>query len=119
MVSKNIGNKPVSDTLTLNGKNIGFKMLRSQGWKYEEGLGPEGQGRRLPISTVLKKDRLCIGHKETGRKAVTHKYRDIEKNAIERQRMEANNRKDPGKEIARKAKAETERRKAILRYMKD
>lgn len=117
MVSNN--HESIPDTLTLNGSNVGFRMMKSQGWKYEEGLGPEGQGRRLPISTVLKQDRLCIGHKETGRKVVTHKYKDIEKTAIKRQRMEMESRKDPGKEIARKAKAETERRNAILRYMKN
>lgn len=106
------------DMLKLNGKNVGFKMMQSQGWKYEEGLGPEGEGRRHPIATVLKQDRLGVGHEETGRKVVTHKYKDIEKKVIARQRMEAENQKDPGKEIARKAEAETERRAAILRYMK-
>lgn len=117
MVS-NTNSEPAVDTLTLNGKNVGFKMLQSQGWKYEEGLGPEGEGRRHPIATVLKQDRLGIGHEETGRKVVTHKYKEIEQKAIARQRLEAESQKDPGKEIARKAKAETERRAAILRYMK-
>lgn len=111
--------EPVPDMLGLNGKNVGFKMLRSQGWKYEEGLGPEGQGRRHPIATVLKQDRLCIGHGESGRKVVTHKYKEIEKKAIDRQRREAANQRDPGKEIARRHKEETARRVAILRYMKD
>lgn len=111
--------EPTPDLLNLSGGNVGFKMMKSQGWNYEDGLGPEGQGRRHPIATVLKQDRLCIGHEETGRKAVTHKYKDIEKKAIARQRMDAQNKKDPGKEIARKAKAESERRVAILRYMKD
>ncbi|KAG2198019.1 hypothetical protein INT47_004986 [Mucor saturninus] len=110
--------EPAPDLLNLSGRNVGFKMMKSQGWNYEDGLGPEGQGRRHPIATVLKQDRLCIGHEETGRKAVTHKYKEIEKKAIARQRMDAQNKKDPGKEIARKAKAESERRVAILRYMK-
>lgn len=111
--------EPAPDLLSLSGGNVGFKMMKSQGWKYEDGLGPEGQGRRHPIATVLKQDRLCIGHEETGRKVVTHKYKEIEKKAVARQRMDALNKKDPGKEIARKTKAETERRVAILRYMKD
>lgn len=111
--------EPAPDMLGLSGANVGFKMMKSQGWKYEEGLGPEGQGRRHPIATVLKQDRLCIGHGETGRKAVTHKYNEIEKKAIARQKMDAQNQKDPGKEIARKAKEESKRRVAILRYMKD
>ncbi|GAA5817738.1 hypothetical protein MFLAVUS_011289 [Mucor flavus] len=111
--------EPVPDMLGLNGTNLGFKMLKSQGWKYEEGLGPKGQGRRHPIATVLKQDRLCIGHGESGRKVVTHKYKEIEKKAIDRQRREAANQRDPGKEIARRHKEETARRVAILRYMKD
>lgn len=111
--------EPVPDMLGLNGKNLGFKMLQSQGWKYEEGLGPKGQGRRHPIATVLKQDRLCIGHGESGRKVVTHKYKEIEKKAIDRQRRETANQRDPGKEIARRHKEETARRVAILRYMKD
>jgi hypothetical protein len=118
MVS-NASSESAPDILTLNGKNVGFRMLQLQGWRYEEGLGKNAQGRRLPIPTVLKQDRLSIGHEETGHKAITHKYKDIEKKAIARQRMEAESRKDPGKEIARKAKAESERRAAILRYMKN
>jgi hypothetical protein len=110
---------PAPDILTLNGSNVGFKMLQSQGWQYEEGLGPDSKGRRHPIATVLKQDRLGIGHQDTGKKLVTHKYREIEKRAIERQRMLAESQKDPGKEIAKQSKAESKRRVAILRYMKE
>jgi hypothetical protein len=110
---------PAPDILTLNGNNVGFKMLQSQGWQYEEGLGLDRQGRRHPIATVLKQDRLCIGHQETSKKAVTHKYKEIEKKAIERQRILSDSQKDPGKEIAKRAKTESETRAAILRYMKN
>ncbi|KAK4519244.1 Pyrimidine nucleotide transporter, mitochondrial [Mucor velutinosus] len=107
------------DILTLNGSNVGFRMLQSQGWQYEQGLGPDSQGRRHPIATVLKQDRLGIGHQDTGKKVVTHRYKEIEKRAIERQRMLAESQKDPGKEIAKQSKAESEKRVAILRYMKE
>lgn len=110
---------PAPDILTLNGKNVGFKMLQSQGWQYEEGLGLDKQGRRHPIATVLKHDRLCIGHQENAKKAVTHKYKEIEKKAIVRQRMLSDSQKDPGKEIAKQAKTESATRAAILRYMKN
>jgi hypothetical protein len=110
---------PAPDILTLNGSNVGFKMLQSQGWQYEEGLGLDKQGRRHPIATVLKQDRLCIGHENTAKKAVTHKYKEIEKKAIDRQRMLSDSQKDPGKEIAKQAKIESETRAAILRYMKN
>ncbi|KAG2195805.1 hypothetical protein INT46_004421 [Mucor plumbeus] len=118
MVSSQVS-YPAPDILTLNGSNVGFKMLQSQGWQYEEGLGPDSKGRRHPIATVLKQDRLGIGHQDTGKKLVTHKYMEIEKRAIERQRMLAESQKDPGKEIAKQSKAESKRRVAILRYMKE
>ncbi|KAI7897467.1 uncharacterized protein BX663DRAFT_556704 [Cokeromyces recurvatus] len=53
----------------------------------KEGLGANSQGRRHPIATVLKQDRF-----------------EIEKKAIERQRLERKNQKESGKEIARKLK---------------
>lgn len=120
MVSSQASYPPAPDILTLNGSNVGFKMLQSQGWQYEQGLGPDSnKGRRHPIATVLKQDRLGIGHQDTGKKMVTHKYKEIEKRAIERQRMLAESQKDPGKVIAKQTKAESKRREAILRYMKE
>lgn len=117
MVSRKIECEPV-DTLTLGGSNVGFRMLTSQGWKYKEGLGKEGQGRRHPIATVFKQDRLCIGHENSGRKVVTHTHQEIERKAIERQRKMEEQKKDPGKKIAKKAKAESRKRVAMLHYLK-
>ncbi|KAI8879297.1 hypothetical protein K501DRAFT_287452 [Backusella circina FSU 941] len=108
---------PSPSVLILNSKNMGYKMLETQGWKYQEGLGPTGEGRRHPISTVLKQDRLCIGHAETGKKAVTHKYREIEKKAIQKHRMELLRQRPSGKQLARSAKRETEERKRLLAYL--
>ncbi|KAI8047083.1 uncharacterized protein B0P05DRAFT_592847 [Gilbertella persicaria] len=105
------------DLLELNGKNIGFKMMVSQGWKYEGGLGPQQEGKRHPIATTLKQDRLGIGHQDTAKKAITHRYREIEKKAIERQRRAREQQKNPGKEIALQAKRESQQRTALLHYL--
>ncbi|CAO0803753.1 unnamed protein product [Mucor circinelloides] len=119
MVSNQAMYPPTPDILTLNGSNVGFKMLQSQGWQYDQGLGPDCKGRRHPIATVLKQDRLGIGHQDAGKKLVTHRYKEIEKRAIEHRRMLAESQKDPGKEIAKQSKAESKKRVAILRYMKE
>ncbi|KAI8391444.1 uncharacterized protein BYT42DRAFT_610675 [Radiomyces spectabilis] len=105
------------DYLVLNGSNVGFQMLRSQGWQYEEGLGPKGQGRRHPIATVLKQDRLGLGHQRTGRKAVTHSASEIEFRTQLRQLQMKARQPLSGKEIAKRARRETEQRKAMLDYM--
>ncbi|KAI7865255.1 hypothetical protein BDF14DRAFT_1036295 [Spinellus fusiger] len=98
MVSRPSG--PTPDILGLNGSNKGFQMLRAQGWQYEEGLGSHGQGRRHPIPTVWKQDRLCIGHEKTGPKAVTHSHKTMDRKAI-----------------ALQAKNDTLKRAAMIHYM--
>ncbi|KAG1405988.1 hypothetical protein G6F60_003234 [Rhizopus arrhizus] len=104
---------PSADMLVLRGDNVGFHMLRSQGWQYEQGLGKEGQGKRHPVATVLKRDRLCLGHKEQrSRKRVTHSHEEIEKE----KKWQS---KEKGKEWARKARLESKERVALLHYLKD
>ncbi|RIA88038.1 hypothetical protein C1645_877675 [Glomus cerebriforme] len=61
LISKNLDDQTIPDPLKLNETNIGFRMLRDQGWRYEKGLGVNEQGRRHPIPTRLKNDRLGIG----------------------------------------------------------
>ena len=46
---------------TLPQTNKGFQMMIRSGWDPGSGLGSEGQGRRLPVKTVLKRDRLGVG----------------------------------------------------------
>ena len=36
------------------------------------GLGPEGTGRKFPVKTVLKKDRLGLGSKQKSKARITH-----------------------------------------------
>ncbi|KAI9029962.1 hypothetical protein CLU79DRAFT_733423 [Phycomyces nitens] len=109
--------QPPPDVLGLNSTNKGFQMLRKQGWRYEEGLGASEQGRRHPIATTFKHDRLCIGHKKTGPKAVTHTW-----SAIERARMAdkpIRNLTKPlsGKALAAQAQKDAKKRAAMIHYM--
>lgn len=36
------------------------------------GLGPEGTGRKFPVKTILKQDRLGLGSKQKSKSRVTH-----------------------------------------------
>ena len=46
---------------TLPQNNKGFQMMIRSGWNPEKGLGSDGQGRKFPVKTVLKRDRLGVG----------------------------------------------------------
>lgn len=51
--------------------NRGFQMLLRSGWDREKGLGPQKEGHKFPVKTVLKQDRLGLGLGE-GKARVTH-----------------------------------------------
>lgn len=105
-------------SLMLNASNVGFKMLQSQGWEYEKGLGAEGTGRRQPIGTVLKHDKLGLGHQDTGQRRVTHSWEATE-SSYARQRRKEQKQIPSGKELARRAKKETRDRVRMMKYMDD
>lgn len=50
--------------------NVGFKMLEAGGWAQQEGLGKEGQGRKVPVPAVVKHDRLGVGIRKPGKKVL-------------------------------------------------
>ncbi|ORY96370.1 hypothetical protein BCR43DRAFT_491577 [Syncephalastrum racemosum] len=105
-------------SLMLNANNVGFKMLQSQGWEYEKGLGAEGTGRRQPIGTILKHDKLGLGHQDTGQRRVTHSWEATEASYTKQRRKEQKE-IPSGKELARRAKKETRDRVRMMRYMED
>lgn len=47
-------------------------MMVRCGWKPGTGLGPEGEGREQPVSTVLKRDHKGLGYGQITRAKVTH-----------------------------------------------
>ncbi|KAH9281335.1 G patch domain and ankyrin repeat-containing protein 1 -like protein [Echinococcus granulosus] len=76
-------------SLLIPPSNRGYKMLRRLGWidfadmdisvsfadvgtSSAGGLGRQGQGRRFPIATVLKSDRLGFGATTKSRPRITH-----------------------------------------------
>ncbi|KAG2222604.1 hypothetical protein INT45_008723 [Circinella minor] len=108
-----------TEFLALNGSNIGFQLLKSQGWKYEEGLGPKGQGRRHPIATALKQDTLGLGHEKSTKRRITHTATEIEEQRYRRRQRASNTATPPtnGKLVARQERKESRERVAMLRYL--
>uniref|UniRef100_A0A3Q1F622 G-patch domain and ankyrin repeats 1 n=1 Tax=Acanthochromis polyacanthus TaxID=80966 RepID=A0A3Q1F622_9TELE len=54
-----------------------YKMMVRCGWKPGTGLGPEGEGPKQPVPTVLKRDQKGLGYGQMTRAKVTHfKARD-------------------------------------------
>ena len=61
--------------------NRGFQLLMKGGWNPEYGLGPDGQGVRQPVKTVLKRDREGLGSGKKSKPRVTH-FSSFDKSAI-------------------------------------
>ncbi|XP_068178053.1 G patch domain and ankyrin repeat-containing protein 1 [Antennarius striatus] len=56
-----------------------YKMMVRCGWKPGTGLGPDGDGSKQPVATVLKRDQKGLGYGQIKRARVTHfKARDRE-----------------------------------------
>lgn len=49
-----------------------YRMMVRCGWKPGAGLGPEAEGRKQPVSTVLKRDQKGLGYGPEKRARVTH-----------------------------------------------
>lgn len=67
--------------------NRGYQMMLRGGWDPEKGLGSEQEGRKFPIKTILKQDRLGLGQgmeESSHRKArVTH-FAAFDERAVKR-----------------------------------
>lgn len=50
-----------SSSTPLDSSNIGFQLLKKQGWKEGSGLGVFEQGRLEPIETTVKKNKRGLG----------------------------------------------------------
>uniref|UniRef100_A0A672F7X4 G-patch domain-containing protein n=1 Tax=Salarias fasciatus TaxID=181472 RepID=A0A672F7X4_SALFA len=49
-----------------------YRMMVRSGWNPGSGLGPEGEGTKQPVPTVLKRDQTGLGYGQTKRAKVTH-----------------------------------------------
>lgn len=54
------------------GGNKGYQLMVREGWNERSGLGLDGKGRKYPIRTSLKRDRLGLGSKTVASAKVTH-----------------------------------------------
>lgn len=73
---------------SLPADNFGYRILVRQGWTEEEGLGPTGSGRREPVGTSLKMDRVGLGGPRAPIR-VTHEHEEIERISNARTKMRA------------------------------
>lgn len=97
----NCQHKP--NPIMLPESNKGYKMLRDKmGWNENEGLGVKGEGIRVPVSAVQKKDRKGIGNKSAAvvknpkRMKITHTTED----AMSRRERKAQEVQEKAKEFA-------------------
>lgn len=44
--------------------NKGFQLMLRFGWNKEDGLGPNGSGKKYPIKTIQKNDKLGLGNRK-------------------------------------------------------
>lgn len=75
-----------------------YKMMVRCGWKPGKGLGPDGEGRKQPVSTVLKRDQKGLGYGQMKTAKVTH-FQARDHDAV----------KPPSKEKAQKGQRKQER----------
>ncbi|KAK7390764.1 hypothetical protein VNO78_18827 [Psophocarpus tetragonolobus] len=54
----------------INSSNIGFQLLKKQGWKEGTGLGISEQGRLEPVETHVKTNKRGLGADKVKKKAV-------------------------------------------------
>lgn len=96
-------------------QNKGHQMLLKRGWKGE-GLGPDGEGSKYPVKTVLKRDRRGLGQERKDDARVTH-FRSKDPRAVAsvwREPTEKTARKrDREKNLSREAKRERAIRRAL------
>eukprot|EP00118_Oscarella_pearsei_P010582 m.65888 g.65888 ORF g.65888 m.65888 type:complete len:345 (+) comp35338_c0_seq2:644-1678(+) len=64
--------------------SAGYQIMINGGWAEDQGLGPDGSGRRHPVKTVLKRDRVGLGG-TAGVARVTH-FRSFDETAVSNRR---------------------------------
>ncbi|CAH0725520.1 unnamed protein product, partial [Brenthis ino] len=75
--------------------NKGFQLMLRFGWNKEDGLGPNGSGKKYPIKTVQKNDKIGLGH----RKDKTVVLKDESLRQMNRNKMKNNQMNDRQREI--------------------
>ncbi|XP_061362769.1 uncharacterized protein LOC133306460 [Gastrolobium bilobum] len=71
----------------INSSNIGFQLLRKQGWKEGCGLGISEQGRLEPVETYVKNNKRGLGADKVKKKVVKPDHSDASKGNNQKERM--------------------------------
>ncbi|XP_057777781.1 uncharacterized protein LOC130996291 [Salvia miltiorrhiza] len=65
-----------SASTPIDSSNIGFQLLKKQGWKEGTGLGASEQGRLEPIATIVKKNKRGLGAEKAYKEIKQSKDKD-------------------------------------------
>ena len=95
----NCQHRPRMQHYAIPQSNKGYKLLVDSGWDPDRGLGCEADGRKYPVKTVLKRDRLGLGaggsRGEKPRARITH-FGPGDPAAVEALQRKRLNKKDSG-----------------------
>jgi len=90
--------------------NVGYQMMLKSGWNEDQGLGPAGMGRKFPVKTVLKRDRLGLGSKGSDQARVTH-FGPNDCSAVKRKKVNSKDKqKSNPRRISRRERLNKEKR---------
>ncbi|XP_028259798.1 G patch domain and ankyrin repeat-containing protein 1 [Parambassis ranga] len=101
----NLRRPPPTPYYCLPPSSNSYKMMVRCGWQPGTGLGPEGEGTKQPVPTVLKRDQMGLGYGQGKKAKVTHfkardhdaikpPSRDNEQKGQKGQKKEESNRKE-------------------------
>lgn len=74
--------------------NRGYQLLKSYGWNETMGLGKNGQGRKYPIKTILKRDTKGFGLEHGNKKSKITHFRPMDTKSVENVRSGPTNKRD-------------------------
>ncbi|XP_057424509.1 uncharacterized protein LOC130718070 [Lotus japonicus] len=73
------GGSATATATAINSSNIGFQLLKKQGWKEGTGLGISEQGRLEPVETRVKNNKRGLGADKVKKMAVKSDDSDASK----------------------------------------
>ena len=107
----NLGPSEVGTIYGISEANRGFQMMLGKGWNKEKGLGADGQGKKFPVKTVLKRDRRGVGAEGANVARVTH-FDAFDSKAIEKPKKDPSQRLEREATLSKRKQAELKRKSA-------
>ncbi|KAH9623153.1 hypothetical protein KSS87_011007 [Heliosperma pusillum] len=94
-----------SSSSALNSSNIGFQLLKKQGWKEGTGLGASEQGRLEPVETYVKKNKSGLGSEKLKKTTLL---------SAKRPKTSTSSQNEKPEKLSKKEKALSKRMKKML-----